>query len=119
MYIWELLNIIKNNGPEIETRGICCNLKLLHLQCKAPKNSIEFWETNSRECFRGWGKFSGVLNYPIPHPTLRPDHAYHAHHAYFYNYGGMWDPNVPYGADRLELLDRCIKWFKEIEGDNV
>lgn len=51
--------------------------------------------------FKAWPKFSGTLNFPVPHPT-EPFSAASA----YYAAENKWEGE--YGALRMELLDFCI-----------
>lgn len=51
--------------------------------------------------FKAWPKFSGTLNFPVPHPT----EPFSAASAYYFA-RDKWEGE--YGALRMELLDFCI-----------
>lgn len=51
--------------------------------------------------FKAWPKFSGMLSFPVPHPT-EPVSA----GAAYYSAENKWEGE--YGALRMELLDFCI-----------
>ena len=61
--------------------------------------------------FKAWPKFSGTLNFPVPHPT-EPFSAAGA----YYAAENKWEGE--YGALRMELLDFCINELeKELGSD--
>jgi len=49
-----------------------------------------------------WPKYSGNLNYPVPHPKLHPREAYETVY-------DVWDVDTEYGRDRRELA----LWFAD------
>ena len=100
MTVWESLEKLKKSGPIHIQLGICRNIRT--------ENKGD-WNLNRDECFESWREYSGDIIFPVP--------GYHGHspsNAYDRTYGGdMWNPDHPYGAARLRLLDHCIKWFKD------
>ena len=55
-----------------------------------------------RECFRNWPKYSGNVNYPVPHNTMDSYSAYY----YAYEEGLLWSGQ--YGQDRRGLCHHIV-----------
>lgn len=51
--------------------------------------------------FKRWPKFSGDIEYPVPHPERRPREAYDKSLR-------MWERDTEYGKNRWELLEFII-----------
>lgn len=95
--ILDELKHLKENGPDNPWFGICDN-------------------TTGRlnELFPRWGKFSGDHVYPIPNPFGGSASDAFNH----YEADDMWNPDHPYGALRLELLDWLIETLEAEEKQN-
>lgn len=57
------------------------------------------------EAFAVWPKFSGDLDYPVPHK--------YSGSAGYYRNTNKWDITTQYGKDRMELLEFMIDYFAE------
>ena len=102
MKVFEALQKVKDGQRDDQSAGICYNVEeILPFRSK--------WDTHYTECFKAWTEFSGNVFYPVSSECggtpqeafLRMSDAI------------MWNPEHPYGAARLRLLDHCINWFKE------
>ena len=88
-YVLSKLLAIQTNGPSVRELGICDNLDF----------DSKRW---AKSKWVNWPKYSGVLNYPVPHHYLPPATA-------FYSIADVWDRRTRYGKDRWELLDWLIE----------
>lgn len=94
----ELRNV-KNNPFKIrKDLGICANIK-----DKGLKN--DFIELASQ-----WPKYSGSINFPVPHPKYPNDPL----EGYF-NGVNIWDRRTAYGKLRWELLNWAIATLESRE----
>lgn len=92
MGLLEDLKYLRENGPVDEWQGICDNT-----------------DCDMKQLFKKWPKFSGDDVYPIPNPSGgSPSDAYSLTEDV-----DMWNPDHPYGALRLELLDWMIEQLSE------
>lgn len=99
-------------------RGICCALySRYHEFCFHMSLSDEMDEPTRRTdldsflepYFRRWPKFSGNIEYPVPHPELNPYTAYNEAR-------NLWDRDTEYGRNRWDLLEFIIAEIeKEIQ----
>ena len=83
------------DGSE-EKSGICVMFLDITYKCLADELARcgVSWTT--------WPKYSGDIEYPVPHPELLPKIAYYKTRGEH-----MWDDE--YGANRMELLDWLIE----------
>lgn len=94
----QLVNI-KTHGPEFHAGGICYNVDFAFV----PLESASL-DALLEQAFEAWPKYSGDDAYPIPGGEEAFDQTHR---------DDMWNPNHPYGALRLELLDYLINYFEE------
>lgn len=99
MKVFEALLDIKANGPKDLSLGIC----------NAIDDGYDLYTKAFKNCFEAWPKYSGDSSYPVP-SSVSGDSAGWAFNST--KADRMWNPEDPYGALRLELLDHCIEWFK-------
>ena len=93
----ELLEALKQVHKQPMPRaGICHQLEL-----RRRDEDADYWLCKIRGLFRKWPKFSGIIDYPVPHPTESPCVAYA-------ETVDMWDRRTEYGQARWDLLDFCI-----------
>ena len=92
-----LLLQIQVNGPKRPDKGICSQhgSPVLYNTLVLGKGLEEFFCT--------WPLYSGSEVFPVPHPTLDPEHAY------LHTHGNLWDKNTEYGRNRWSLLEHCIR----------
>jgi len=88
---------IKTAGPKFNGGGICYNVDFAFVRLELPA-----LEVLREQAFAAWPKFSGDENYPIPGGEEAFDETHREN---------MWNPEHPYGALRLELLDFMIDYF--------
>lgn len=91
----EALKHIRDNGPRHTSVGICGNLF---------NDELEDEFTELAKC---WPRYSGLIAYPVPHPTLPAGDAY-------LDTLDKWADT--YGDNRRELLQWAIK---ELENDTA
>ena len=110
MKVFEALEQLKQKGPCYPEYGICSNIWLGEFddQCEIVRNSIKAWYNYRGLCFAEWVDYSDDYAYPIPGHMQTPQDAFNNTPT-----EDMWNPEHPYGAARLRLLDHCINWFKE------
>lgn len=85
------------NGDFSTDVGICSNVRILH-------SILEFG-------FPSWPKFSGNIEYPVPHPQFTPVKGYD----YALINDILWDKETQYGRDRWELVDFLIEFYQQCE----
>lgn len=102
MKLLEALIRIREEGPKLPRSGICANLLAI---------GTHVMLSEFVALVPSWPKCSKTSGYPIPSPYISAssDIAYHAYGNY------MWNPDHPYGALRLELLNWCIKQLSTSE----
>ena len=84
---------LRTDGPRDPALGICGNM------------GTGLGLMDLKHLFIQWPKFTGSIVYPIPGVNGASPHD-----TYQYTYAfDMWNPNHPYGALRLELLDWLIQ----------
>lgn len=98
MTLLEALIKIRDEGPTNKSEGICGNVLYYGIEYV---RFVTFMDSAEK-----WPKHSGRRAYPVPclHggcPQVAFDHAR--------NVENMWNPDHPYGALRLELLNWCIE----------
>lgn len=98
MTLLEALKKIKTNGPIDPSSGICGQLSIIDPSCGLGAEYINVCEK--------WPENTGNV-YPVPHPTLPPGSAY-----FSTGVDEMWNPDHPYGAARLRLLDWSIEYLE-------
>lgn len=95
------LKEIRDNGPIRKNIGICQNAADLYHEKYGVMVSTSAFENLMAE----WPKWSGNTTFPIPSP-----HGGLPCNAYLNaTEETMWNPEHPYGALRLELLDWLIE----------
>jgi hypothetical protein len=98
----EILKDIKKKPHTIQC-GICYNFKW-HESTFRNKELYDVLNQHDLSITQ-WPKFSGWVNYPIPHSKdEHPEHAYS-------NYD-KWSKRTKYGRLRYELLDWLIEQFE-------
>lgn len=106
MKVWQALEQIKE-WPKTDWFGICQAVE----EHPEYQNIREVWFDKKYLCFREWDSFSGLNVYPVPGWNgLTPNSGFNRAQI-----GDFWNPEHPYGASRLRLLDHCIEWFKNFE----
>lgn len=103
MKVFEVLEQIKDRA-KIEVFGICDAIN----QHSNWGDVKVVWRDLRVLCFAAWPESTGNPDYPIScegYPT--PSGAFNLIAA-----KDFWNPEHPYGAARLRLLDHCIEWFK-------
>jgi len=94
----ELLEALKtiHKDPHV-TCGICIQLEhlLAHVRDK------EGWSSKIKALFAAWPRYSGNIDYPVPHPAKDPQQAYNETE-------NMWNRRTKYGQARWDLLEFCI-----------
>ncbi len=88
----KMLSMRADGYPECAVVGLCSNLSTGYY-------ADELW---LQEAFRAWPKFSGEIQYPVPHPTQSPEQAY-------LGSCDPWGRENEYGRNRWELLDFLIE----------
>lgn len=92
--------------------GICTAFDRTAVDAGITGKVLEDLEAKLAALFLKWPEFSGNEKYPVPHPG-RSGTGY-ASMAYMEFYRtDRWDPDHPYGAARLRLLDWLIEATKE------
>ena len=95
-----LKSLLKVKACPYQDRGICGSLPMYF-----DRGRLLF------SLFKAWPKFSGTLNFPVPHPT----EPFSAASAYYFA-RDKWEGE--YGDLRRELLDHCINELeKELGSD--
>lgn len=93
MTLLEALKAIRDHGPTTPEQGICPSLK-------ARGGEIERFA----DLVKQWPEFSGCVVYPVKHPYTTSGLGY-----LYGKPSEMWNPEHPYGAARLRLLNWCIE----------
>jgi hypothetical protein len=62
------------------------------------------------ELFKTWDRFSGNIQYPVPHPGHLKDPPEDVHELAYFHYDNKWVG--AYGLLRFELIDHLIKELK-------
>ena len=103
MTLHEILVQIKTDGPMDHRFGICDAVRTM-----AKAHELDTSKVLDEVChlFTQWPEFSGDSLYPIADPasSRNPCMAYLGN-----DECDMWNPNHPYGAARLRLLDFLIE----------
>lgn len=104
MKVFEALGQVKDGKIAEYQFGICYNVEEILRNC----GDRIAWAENQDECFEAWPEHSGDSDYPVPSCS-----ELHPRSIYIRCDGDdFWNPEHPYGAARLRLLDHCIEWFK-------
>lgn len=106
MKIFEHLQHIKTTGPICRSVGICY---AMNCQVENDDHAWAGWRHHRKVCMESWAEFSGNAIYPVPscEKGIGPGEKFDESPD-----DEMWNPDHPYGAARLRLLDHCIEWFK-------
>ncbi len=98
----KILGDIRDAPPDYD--GICFAVHSL----SRTRTAEGEYEMLLEDAFRTWPGYSGCLAYVIPDPTgmHTPIGVYEET-----SDEDMWNPDHPYGAKRLELLDWLIDYF--------
>jgi len=92
---------LKNNPPR-SCLGIC-----FHVDVRMGRANVRGHDSLINDAFSAWPKYSGLKAWPVPCPQGNdPEQAYS-----LAGKSVMWNPEHPYGALRLELLDFMIEHF--------
>lgn len=101
-YMLHALKTLRDEGPSRPSFGICSNvdagLVVIGTHCTPSTDAVMY------ELFSRWPKFTGTLEFPVPHPHLTPAAAYAE--------PKIWEGT--YGDNRKELLNFMIA---ELEKD--
>ena len=100
----ELLKALKQIHKHPKTQfGICHQLAIA-----CDDVSENYWRNKIQSLTYKWPKFSGIIDYPVPHPTEPPSLAYAETE-------NKWDRRTKYGRARWDLLECYIsKLEKEL-----
>jgi len=100
----ELLKALKQIHKHPKTQfGICHQLAIA-----CDDVSENYWRNKIQSLTYKWPKFSGIIDYPVPHPTEPPSLAYAETE-------NKWDRRTKYGRARWDLLEFYIsKLEKEL-----
>ena len=102
MSLLAALKKLRDEGLDYPNLGICAHV--------IPRQN-EFLRLAT-----GWPKHSGDYQYPIPGVDGRtPEVAYNS----FWGKEQKWNPDHPYGALRLELLNWCIEQLERQERETL
>jgi len=98
---------IKKDGPPELFHGICCAVATIL------ERDVDSYEvvTALLPGFEAWPKYTTRPNYPIPGRTGEGEDMSPSAAFIFTPDANMWNPEHPYGALRLELLDFLIEYF--------
>lgn len=103
MTLFEALIKIRDEGPVFDKYGICETLN---------RWGMDEWDF--RNLAEKWPSFSGNYVFPVPDP----DHnSCSVVYTQAMRNGYMWNPDHPYGALRLELLNWCIEQLENKTDD--
>lgn len=92
-----LLKALKQVHKQPMPRFSICHQ--LSLACDAASES--YWRNKIQSLTYKWPKFSGIIDFPVPHPTMPPYLAY-------IETVDMWDRRTEYGQARWSLLEFYI-----------
>ena len=98
----EILECIKENGPENIDNGICSSMG--HYQNYPVSMADEkIIDSIMDSIFKDWKHFSGSYAYPIPSTTAGVSHS-----SQFHLTDHKWDKTTEYGRLRWDLLEFMI-----------
>lgn len=102
MTLLEILIKIRDEGPVRPMSGICASV--YHI-------GTHDLVSEFKRLAKRWPKCSGVFDYPVPDPggVEHPARSYGTYRSH------IWNPDHPYGALRLELLNWCIEQLSQKE----
>lgn len=107
MSLYELLVLVKDVHAGMKKELVHNHEWFEYGICYAVEAAND-WEDDHRdqitEIAESWPEFSGSGNYPVPHPTLDARDAFNGLEP-----ADFWNPDHPYGAARLRLLDFLIE----------